>query len=269
MTIKLTQGELRSQILDCREEYLSLGLIDKFSSFDRWLQANNLTKNLKNKPPLIAEKKLNGYRVRWENERTAAFDRYLDINMTRLYQIYETSLSGQVYWAHEAQAQRTASPLNLKLLVHEDNRRIISCSPEYRNFGILSDESGGCILDFPNWDLIINDVAFLAAVQARHDVAILNPVKTLEETHLWEAGSNSPRVTGREIVILQCAGYQRCGWSNPSMEQDVFFCPSDSTRTEQISLKDFCRAAKAVPNVEKILRFARTITMTPFHRPSL
>ena len=269
MAVKLNvsmidQEELQRQIMALRDDYSSV--TNCTDQFPEWLasgrshvppkQQKMLVDYLKNpeKKDAVLNKKIDKHRAKWAAEREKAFEDYVGSHMPQLYQFYVKSFTGHVSFGVPAS-------LNLKILAHEDFRRDITSTLEYKNFCVLSEATDGCILNFSKWNLLINDIVFLAVVHARQNVATYDPVKTLEDSAIWDAKEQRVRVTGREIVILQAAGYQRVAWER--MPDEVYFCSSEARSSAPLTLFDVCRAAKGA-TLAQVKKFVQNPTMRPY-----
>lgn len=76
--------------------------------------------------------------------------------------------------------------------------------------GLITIKKQGALLGEKEWSLLINDCFLLAAIRGKKKVVIVNFTKEcLTIERIWDKRTNTLTTMGRELAILQEAGYIR------------------------------------------------------------
>lgn len=107
----------------------------------------------------------------------------------------------------------------------------------------------GGIMNDGNWWIFRNDAFILGGVHGNREFHL---EKIPSENLLWDKKANRPRVLGRELIILQLAGYQLYSYKRKKLMGYVFMPP---TKTALPTLMECRSQIKSVNKIQPILDY--------------
>jgi hypothetical protein len=120
------------------------------------------------------------------------------------------------------------------------------------NFGLCTTRTQGSILGERQWSLLINDAFILGGIHSRKDVLVMMN-KDFKRNMLWNDKSCSLTSFGRELAILQFAGFQRI--STFSQTEVIFHLHESAPDPKDITLPEIWAHLKQIRSPDSLLAF--------------
>jgi hypothetical protein len=134
---------------------------------------------------------------------------------------------------------------------------------ELRNLLPLTDapHENGAVFAPRKWSVLKNDMMLLGAIHAQKPCMIFcrhanpqgNGDSMVNVSDVWDEEHDKPRIFGRELAILQAAGYAPLSHSFQQSLGIVLVC-ANPEKASRFTLEDVCKAADAIHTPEKILK---------------
>ncbi|MGE0669943.1 MAG: hypothetical protein AB7H48_10095 [Parachlamydiales bacterium] len=120
------------------------------------------------------------------------------------------------------------------------------------SFGLCTSKTAGSILGERQWSLLINDAFMMGGVHSRKDV-LLFLKKDINRNIIWNDASCSLTSFGRELAILQFAGFHR--GATLCEKEVIFHLPEGAPDPDHITLPLIWSHLKQIRDPETILAF--------------
>lgn len=257
MSIYLDRNSLDKQIGDKWEDYESNRIVP-YSEKER-RELSNLPANPP-KMPGLALRNYNKQLDKVQGIKEKAKDKIISKAYLLYKRAYEGSLPVMVIGGSDLRGgERELEFLNFGTIAKETPRcstRIIQTIREREKEAEskLSMTQYGAILCESSWDIIQNDAYVLGGIHARKTFYLyLNGPSNLSGV-LWDQKAGRPRVVGREIIMLNAAGYHQVANVDQRKNYGATFVSLDPAVAQGFTVEKALDAVSKVTSEQTILK---------------